>query len=193
MVRTPARCRTGPIVLHRRVVVGREHEADATLLQARGHGLGASWMLAPRASSTSALPVLLETLRLPCFLAIWAPLSAAATNIEQVEMLKLCAPSPPVPTTSTRCGSGVQHDLVDSSRASLLAAAVIRRWFPSLTRRPISRAGRDHGRHLPANAMRRIRVSISSWKIAVLDDARRGFVVGDGYVGLSVPRVLSMA
>ena len=56
--------------------------------------------LTPNASSTSALPDLLLTLRLPC-LAILAP-AAAATNIAAVEILKVCAPSPPVPTTSTR-------------------------------------------------------------------------------------------
>ena len=41
----------------------------------------------PKASSTSALPDLLLTLRLPC-LAIFAP-AAAATNIAAVEMLKV--------------------------------------------------------------------------------------------------------
>jgi hypothetical protein len=83
---------------------------------------GLSWMLAPRASSTSALPVLLLTLRLPC-LATWAP-AAAATNIEQVEMLKLWAPSPPVPTTSTRCGRGPSGTLLDSSRMTCAAAVI---------------------------------------------------------------------
>ena len=57
-------------------------------------------MFAPSASSTSALPDLLDTLRLPC-LATFAP-AAAATNIDAVEMLNVCAPSPPVPTMSTK-------------------------------------------------------------------------------------------
>ncbi len=52
-------------------------------------------MFAPSASSTSALPDFDETLRLPC-LATLAP-AAAATNIEAVEMLKVCEASPPVP------------------------------------------------------------------------------------------------
>ena len=55
---------------------------------------------APRASSTSAEPLLDDTPRLPC-LATFAP-AAAATNIAVVEMLKLCAPSPPVPTISRK-------------------------------------------------------------------------------------------
>jgi hypothetical protein len=57
-------------------------------------------MLAPSASSTSALPDFDDTLRLPC-LATLAP-AAAATNIDAVEILKVCEPSPPVPTMSTK-------------------------------------------------------------------------------------------
>jgi hypothetical protein len=62
---------------------------------------GASMMLAPSASSTSALPDFDDTERLPC-LATRAP-AAAATNIDAVEMLNVCEASPPVPTMSTRC------------------------------------------------------------------------------------------
>jgi hypothetical protein len=43
-------------VLHRRVVVGREHEADAGGSRCSGDLLGVRLMLAPSASSTSALP-----------------------------------------------------------------------------------------------------------------------------------------
>jgi hypothetical protein len=68
---------------------------------------GCSSMAAPSASSASALPDLDDTLRLPC-LATRAP-AAAATNIAQVEMLKVCEPSPPVPTMSTRLGIGHRH------------------------------------------------------------------------------------
>ena len=61
---------------------------------------GVSMMFTPSASSTSALPDLELTPRPPC-LAMRAP-AAAATNIEAVEMLKVLAPSPPVPTMSTK-------------------------------------------------------------------------------------------
>jgi hypothetical protein len=82
------------------VVVGREHEADAGLLDALATCSGVRLMFTPSASSTSALPDFDDTLRLPC-LAIFAP-AAAATNIDAVEMLKVCEPSPPVPTMSTK-------------------------------------------------------------------------------------------
>ena len=49
---------------------------------------GVSMMLAPSASSTSALPDFDDTERLPC-LATRAP-AAAATNIDAVEMLNVC-------------------------------------------------------------------------------------------------------
>ena len=62
---------------------------------------GFSMMLAPSASSTSALPDFDDTERPPC-LATRAP-AAAATNIDAVEMLNVCDASPPVPTMSTRC------------------------------------------------------------------------------------------
>ena len=48
----------------------------------------------------SALPEDEDTERPMCF-ATFAP-AAAATNAEQVEMLKVCAESPPVPQVSTR-------------------------------------------------------------------------------------------
>ena len=47
--------------------------------------------MTPSASSTSTLPELDETLRLPC-LATFAP-AAAATNMAAAEMLKGCVPS----------------------------------------------------------------------------------------------------
>ena len=53
----------------------------------------------PSASSTSAEPETELTARLPCFAT--APPAAAATSAAAVEMLKVRAPSPPVPTTST--------------------------------------------------------------------------------------------
>ena len=60
-------------------------------------------MFAPSASWQSAVPHLLEAARLPC-LATFAP-PEAMTNAAVVEMLKLPARSPPVPTiSSTGCG-----------------------------------------------------------------------------------------
>ena len=53
----------------------------------RAMASGDRLMFRPRASSTSALPDLLLTLRPPCLLTL-AP-AAAATNMEQVEMLKV--------------------------------------------------------------------------------------------------------
>jgi hypothetical protein len=71
-------------------------------------------MFAPSASSTSALPDCEDTARLPC-LATRTP-AAAHTNIEAVEMLKVCAPSPPVPTMSTKFSGSLTATLVASSR-----------------------------------------------------------------------------
>ena len=76
----------------------------------------------PRASKTSALPDLLLTPRLPCF-AIFAP-AAHATNIDAVEILKVCAPSPPVPTTSTKWVLSPTLTGVAKSRMTCAAAAI---------------------------------------------------------------------
>ncbi len=56
-------------------------------------------MFTPRASSKSAAPDLEDDARLPC-LTTRAP-AAAAMMAAVVEMLIVCAPSPPVPTVST--------------------------------------------------------------------------------------------
>ena len=45
------------------------------------------------------MPLREEAARLPCLATLTPP--AAATRAAVVEMLKLCAPSPPVPTIST--------------------------------------------------------------------------------------------
>src|SRR5512137_1155683 len=63
---------------------------------------GGASMLTPIVSSTSALPQLLETARLPC-LATVRP-AAATTKAAVVEMLKVLRPSPPVPQVSTMTG-----------------------------------------------------------------------------------------
>ena len=57
-------------------------------------------MLTPRASRQSAVPHWEEAARFPCFATFMPP--AAATRAEVVEMLKLWALSPPVPTISKR-------------------------------------------------------------------------------------------
>ena len=62
----------------------------------------------------AAPPAQMLTLRPPC-LAVLAP-AAAATNMEQVEMLKVCEPSPPVPTMSTKCVGSATFTLVENSR-----------------------------------------------------------------------------
>ena len=116
----------------------------------------------PRLSSTSALPLLLLTLRPPCLLTL-AP-AAAATNIEQVEMLNVCEPSPPVPTMSTRCVLSATWTLVENSRITC-AAAVISPMVSFLTRRPVISAAIITGDISPL-MMRRTTLSISSWKIS---------------------------
>ena len=57
----------------------------------------------PRLSSTSAAPLREETLLLPCF-ATGCP-SAEITKVDVVEILKLYARSPPVPTISSTSSS----------------------------------------------------------------------------------------
>ena len=89
--------------LHCQMMIRRKHETDANLADACAIWSGISMMLTPSDSSTSAAPLFDDTPRLPC-LATLAP-AAAATNIEAVEMLKVCDRSPPVPTMSIRLGS----------------------------------------------------------------------------------------
>jgi len=115
-------------------------------------------MLTPSDSITSALPLLLLTLRPPCLLTL-AP-AAAATNIEQVEILKVCEPSPPVPTMSTRCVLSATCTLVENSRITW-AAAVISPIVSFLTRRPVINAAIITGDNSPLMMSRTI-CSISS-------------------------------
>ncbi|MCY1514013.1 hypothetical protein D9M68_485390 [compost metagenome] len=123
---------------------------------------GVSTRLAPRASSTSALPLEDEALRLPC-LAIGTP-AAAATNMAVVEILKVWLPSPPVPHMSSRSsGLGVTTGVANSRMTC--AAAVISPMVSFFTRSPISRALAICGDISPRISMR-IRCSISSWKIS---------------------------
>src|SRR5687768_8319820 len=123
---------------------------------------GFSPMNAPSDSSTSALPDVLDTLRPPC-LATRAP-AAAATNIDAVEMLKLCEPSPPVPTMSTRCVLSGTSTRNANSRITC-AAAAISPMVSFFTRRPIAMAAIITADISPL-MIRRISASISSWKIS---------------------------
>ena len=119
---------------------------------------GVSVSFTPMASSTSALPDLLDTLRFPCLLTR-AP-QAAATNMLQVEMLNVWEPSPPVPTMSTRCCRSLTCTLVENSRITW-AAAVISPIVSFLTRRPIKREAIITGDISPL-MIRRINANISS-------------------------------
>ena len=123
---------------------------------------GASMMLAPSASSTSALPDFDDTERLPC-LATRAP-AAAATNIDAVEMLNVCDASPPVPTMSTSRSRSGTSTLVANSRITC-AAAAISPIVSFLTRSPTVSAAIITGVTSPL-MIRRISDSISSWKIS---------------------------
>jgi len=99
---------------------------------------------------------------LPC-LATRAP-AAAATNIDAVEMLNVCAESPPVPTMSTRPAVSATSTLVDSSRMTC-AAAAISPIVSFLTRKPTVSAAIITGDTSPLMIWRMIE-SISSWKIS---------------------------
>src|SRR5262252_367325 len=123
---------------------------------------GLSMMFEPSASSTSALPDFEDTDRLPC-LAMRAP-AAAATNIDAVEMLKVCEASPPVPTMSSRCALSGASTLVANSRITC-AAAAISPIVSFLTRSPTVSAAIITGEASPPMILR-IRASISSWKIS---------------------------
>ena len=124
----------------------------------RAIAAGGNDRVTPIASSTSALPDLLDTLRLPCLLTR-AP-AAAATNMLQVEMLKVCELSPPVPTMSTRCVLSATSTLVENSRITC-AAAVISPIVSFFTRSPTSSAAIITGDISPP-MMRRTSDSISS-------------------------------
>src|SRR3989338_11472872 len=92
-----------------------------TSLTQRATCSGVNSRLTPAASSTSALPDLLDTERLPCLATL--PPAAATTNAEAVEILKVLAPSPPVQQVSTRCGPPTPT-CVASSRMTPAAAAI---------------------------------------------------------------------
>ncbi len=123
---------------------------------------GVSPMFTPSASSTSALPDLLDTERLPC-LATLAP-AAAATNAAAVEILKVCALSPPVPQVSSRCAWSGTSTRVANSRITC-AAAAISPMVSFFTRKPTMIAAISAGDTSPL-IIWRMSETISSWKIS---------------------------
>ena len=122
MVRTPRSLRIGTTFFIAGWWLGANIKPTPSVLMHCPTAAEVRLSFTPRASSTSALPDLLLTLRLPCF-AILAP-AAAATNIDAVEILKVCAPSPPVPTTSTKWVLSSTSTGVAKSRITCAAAAI---------------------------------------------------------------------
>ncbi len=137
MVRTPISRRTGATIFIAGWCIGANMKPMPVSVIARATSSGRRSMIAPRASTASALPDLDDTLRLPC-LATLAP-AAATTNIAQVEMLNVCEPSPPVPTISTRWVLSCTGTARASSRITV-AAPAISPTVSFLTRRPVRMA-----------------------------------------------------
>src|SRR5690606_21684293 len=108
------------------------------------------------------LPDFEDTLRLPC-LATLAP-AAATTNIAAVEMLKVCALSPPVPTMSTKPDTSGSSTMAENSRITS-AAPAISPTVSFFTRRPARMAALITGDTSP-RMICRISSTISSWKIS---------------------------
>ena len=144
-------------------------------------------MLAPSASSTSALPDFDDTERLPC-LATRAP-AAAATNIDAVEMLNVCDASPPVPTMSSRfvgigdvdLGRELAHHL---RRRGDLADRLL------LDAQADGQRGDHHRRHLAAHDPPHQRQHLVVEDLAMLDRALQRVLKRDGHgVRIGVARV----
>ena len=100
MVRTPISRRTGATFFIALWCAGAYMKPMPVASMHSATCFGVSSRLTPSASITSAAPDFDDTPRPPC-LATRAP-AAAATKIVVVEMLKVLAPSPPVPTTSRK-------------------------------------------------------------------------------------------
>ena len=94
---------------------------------------GSISIFTPNALRTSALPLWLEIARVPCF-ATGIPVPAT-TNAAVVEILNVCAPSPPVPEVSTTKGCW-GRTFVDFSRIAR-AAPVISSIVSPLIRRAV--------------------------------------------------------
>src|SRR5690606_35096690 len=132
-VRTPISRRTGATTF----IAGWEAGAYMKPMPVRAMdsatASGASSIAAPSASYASALPEVEDTLRPPCLAT--RPPAAAITKLDAVEMLKVWAPSPPVPTMSTRCVRSATSTLRASSRIAR-AAPVISPTVSFFTRSP---------------------------------------------------------
>ena len=102
---------------------------------------GSRSSLTPSASSTSALPHLLDAARFPC-LATGTP-APAATNAAAVEMLIVCAPSPPVPTMSSTSGNPCSTRTLRSriARAAPTISSGVSPLAASATSRAVVRIG----------------------------------------------------
>ena len=158
MVRTPNSLRTGATFFIAGWWFGANIKPMPTSFRQAAIWSGGKLICTPKLSSTSALPLLLLTLRPPCLLTL-AP-AAATTNMEQVEMLKVCEPSPPVPTMSTMCWVSVTCTLVENSRITC-AAAVISPMVSFFTRKALMKAAINTGDISPP-MMSRMMWSISS-------------------------------
>ena len=127
----------------------------------------------PSASSTSMLPARLEAARFPC-LATGTP-APATTKAAAVEMLKVFAPSPPVPQVSTARGSG-QGSWRARARAAR-AAATISETVSPLVRSATSRAAHRMSEPPPSmispKAASSIGAGTSRPSLAVATAARR--------------------
>src|SRR5262245_18044966 len=98
-------------------------------------------MATPRASRTSAPPTVPETDRFPCF-ATGTP-AAATTRPAAVEMLKVEAPSPPVPQVSIAPGGtpGMGSAAARSARAAAVSSSIVSPFVRSATRKAAICAG----------------------------------------------------
>ena len=99
------------------MVLRREHEAEAQLVDAARNRLGIELDLTPSASSRSAEPQRLVAERLPC-LATAQP-APAAISAAVVETLKVVGP-PPVPAVST---SGSRSTSTSAARLRIVRAS----------------------------------------------------------------------
>ena len=84
------------------------------------HFATSCWIFTPSASRQSAVPQRDDAARFPCFATLMP--DDAMTIAEVVEMLKLCALSPPVPTISSRSSSF--SNLVAASRIAAAQPAI---------------------------------------------------------------------
>jgi ribosomal protein S27AE len=180
MVRTPSSLRTGATFFMAGWWLGANMKpmpvSDALAICS-----GVRLMLTPSASSTSALPDLLLTLRPPCLLTL-AP-AAAATNMEQVEMLKVWSRRRRCP----RCRPGAL-----SATCTLVELAHHLRGGGDLADGFLLHAqagddgGHHHGRHLAAHDHAHQVQHLVVEDLAVLDGALQRFLRGDGHGSLQM-------